>query len=143
MESAKGVTISVRTARRLSSGGLQVSEHGRRQRARRIRLAQTPVCLFRHPCCDNPLERTIIHEANEYLLILVHALHKQPLQEIAKYELEFVFRVCSRCLAKSIVGDSYFYKLVEEELVSLIEIGAKSLVDNVDEPRKRYILSSH
>jgi hypothetical protein len=61
---------------------------------------------------------------------------KSCLEKIRENQLELVSGVHLRSLLETIIGHRGFDNLVEEELIGLVEIGAKTLVHEVDELRK-------
>ena len=75
------------------------------------------------------------HEAVNYHFLLYlyptaerSAPDEELLQKIPEHQLELAFRVHSGCLAQPIVAHRRLDDLIEEELVCLIEVGAKTLV---------------
>jgi hypothetical protein len=81
-----------------------------------------------HPVCDDLLKCWVVHKSNKYLLILVHALDEELLQQIPKHQLELVAGIDCRCLPQTGIGHCCLNDLIEEELVGLVEVVPKSLV---------------
>ena len=105
--------------------------------------AESSIGLRCHPRRHDLLEGYVVHEPDEDLLILVHALDEQLIQEVLEHQLELVARIDTSCLAQAIVGHCCFDSLVEKELVRLVEVCPEALVDNIDELRQRHGLWSH
>ena len=99
--------------------------------------AEPPVRLRGHPGGDDLLKRQIIHEPHEDLLVLIHALHEEILDQVLEHQFELVSGIHRRRLPQATVGHGSLDDLIEEELVSLVEVGAKALVHEVDQLRQQ------
>ena len=89
------------------------------------------------------LKLWIAHIARNEGLILIHTLEHECFEQIAEDERELVFRIHLRCLLESLVSYSCFGQLIEEQLVSLIEIRPKSFIEVINELGERNRLLSH
>ena len=74
--------------------------------------------------------------ASDYRFILVHAFKHERFQEIDKDEEKLVLWIDLRCLSQPFIHYCSLGQLIEEQLVSLIEICADSLIEVVNELRK-------
>lgn len=88
------------------------------------------------PTRNDFLEGLVVHETGENFFVLVHSFHEQCFQQILEHELKLVTRIDSRRLLQGHIRDCRFDNLIEEQLVGLIEISAKTVVDDIDEPRQ-------
>jgi hypothetical protein len=93
--------------------------------------AKSAVRLLGHPSCDDLPDGRVVHEPHEDLFVLVHALDEKALKQIPKDQLELILGVHGSSLKQPIVGDCSLDDLVEEELVRLIEIRPKVLVEEL------------
>ena len=98
--------------------------------------AESTVGLLGHPCGNHFLEASVVHEPDEDLLVLVHAIDEQLLEHVSEEELEFVARVDRSGASKAVVGRGRLDDLVEEQLIGLVEVRTETLVDDVDQLRE-------
>ena len=101
-----------------------------------IRFPPNTLIHFRcEPTRNNLLKCFIVHELSENLFVLIHPFHKKSLQEVLENKFEFISRIDSCRLFKSLVRDGSFNDLVKEELIRLVKVRPKPIIYNINEPR--------
>ena len=83
------------------------------------------------------------HIARNDRFILVHPLKHESFEQVAKDEGEFFFWIHLCCLAQPFITNRCLSQLIEEELICLIEICLKSLIEIINELGECYRLLSH
>jgi hypothetical protein len=111
---------------------------GRRSSALSHVAAEPLVGLRGHPGGDNLLKRQIIHEAHEDLLVLIHTLHKEILDQVLEHQFEPITGIDCCRLPQVVVDHGGLDNLIEEELVGLVEVGAEALIHEIDQLRQRH-----
>lgn len=89
---------------------------------------------------DQSLESFVIHEPSENFFVLIHPFHEKGFQQIFEQQLEFFTRIRNSYLPQVSVCHGGLDDLVEEQLVSIVEISAKPVIDDIDQPGKRHFL---
>ena len=106
-------------------------------------MPQSAVGFRAHPLPDQFAEGSVVHVADEYLLILFHALREQVVDEVLESQFKPFLGIDRRCLAQAFVGDRSFDDLIEKQLIGVVEVRAETVVDEVDELRqRRFLLAS-
>ena len=88
-------------------------------------LPEPPVGLRGQPLAHDLPEGRIVHVADEDLLVLVHPLHEQAVDQAAEHQLELACGIDRRGLPQLVIGGGRRDELVEEELVGLDEVGTE------------------
>src|SRR6266851_2211008 len=78
------------------------------------------------------LELRIIEDALEYSLVVVHAAHDCAEKHAVEDQTEVVERVVAGLRGDFRVGHPRLLELIEEQLVSLIQVEAEALVELLD-----------
>ena len=91
---------------------------------------------------NGSLEILLVHKFGRDLLILLHAVDKEPLQRLAKDVSKVFHRVGNGRLTQVGVGHGVFADRIEEKLVTRLEFRAKPLIEDVDQLGKLYLHTS-
>jgi hypothetical protein len=95
------------------------------------------VGLAGHPSAHHLAKAQVVHVADEDLLVRLHALNEQALEQPAEHQLELVLGIERGRLAQTIVPNRRLEDLSEEERIGLVEVGSEALVDGIDQLRGR------
>ena len=94
------------------------------------------VRILSEPGRNLALELWIAHIARNEGLILVHTLQHERFEQIAEDERELVLRIHFCRLLQSLISNGRLRKLIKEQLIRLIEIRPKALIEIINELRE-------
>ncbi len=79
------------------------------------------------------LEGLVVREAHEGVIILLHAFCEEVLEQSSENQVELLSRIDRGRLSNTLIIHGRLHNRIEEELVCLIEVGAESLIQGVDD----------
>ena len=101
---------------------------------------QAVIDLFAQPIGNHISEFLLAHVVGKQLLIEFHAFNEQRFQLLLEDQLELIKWVYFGGFAQGFILAGDLGDLVKEKLIRFIQLGAETLVDNVNQTRERYVV---
>ena len=106
-----------------------------------ILLVNLVIHLFKELMSNYFLKLLLVQVFGGNLLVLFHAIYEKTLKSLQKDIAKVLHGIGQGCLAQRRIGHGIFADGIEEQLVPWLEIGTKTLIENVDQLGELDLLS--